>query len=211
MKRITSITLSLTLVLLLAACNFPFTVNAEEAMATSVAETVEAMESHVVKPTLAPLPTQAPAQPTQEMWDKDGEHDKPGDMDKDKDKDGMQPDEKKQEQEKAQCLFATFVSETIPDGTTFSTGESFTKSWTLRNDGYCDWNTDYHISYKSGDQMSGPGTQDITTETDPGESITISVDLVAPSSAGTYTGYWQFKTDDGVAIGSTLSVKIVVE
>lgn len=189
MKKITTITIIIALTLLVSACNFPFAVDSEAALATSVAETVEAMESHTV-PTLQLLPTST-MYPTSTPF--------------------PTATAVNATEESTPCLFATFISETIPDGTKLSAGESFTKTWKLRNDGYCDWNTDYHISFKSGDQMGGPDNLDITKETDPTETITISIDLKAPSDADTYTGYWQFKTDDGVAIGSALSVKIVVE
>jgi next-to-BRCA1 protein 1 len=159
--------------------------DSEDALATSVAETVEAMEAHVTKPTLAPLPTAVPATPT-------------ATVEVEEDDDSVVVDE---DEDEVQCLWAIVTGETIPDGTDLSAGESFTKSWTFKNTGYCDWNTDYQIAFKSGDQMSGPDAQDITTETDPDESITIEVDLVAPSSAGTYTGYWQLRTDDGVNFG----------
>jgi hypothetical protein len=108
-------------------------------------------------------------------------------------------------------LYATFLSETIKDNTEFTTGESFTKTWTLRNDGYCDWNEDYHLIFKSGTQMAGPDDYVFGIEIDPGEEITISLDLTAPASAGTYTGYWQLETDDDVKFGTALSVKIKVE
>lgn len=194
MKRITSITLLVALSLVLSACNFPFMADSDSAVATSVAETVAAKEASAVKPTLAPLPTQAPVQPTATTASA-----------------VVVTEEAEEEEEETPCLYATFISETIPDGTEFSGGESFTKTWKLRNDGYCDWNVDYHLSFKSGDQMGGPDSIDITDETDFGETISISIDLTAPSDADTYTGYWQFKTDDGVAIGTPLSVKIVVE
>lgn len=191
MKRTIPLLLVFTLALIMSACNFPFMVDSGDAQATSVAETVEAMEAaHVTKPTLAPLPTAVPATATVAAT--------------------ATATEEVEEEDEEQCLWAVFVSETIPDGTDFSPGESFTKSWTLKNTGYCDWNTDYQIAFKSGDQMSGPDAQDITTETDPGESITIEIDLVAPSSAGTYTGYWQMRTHEGVDFGEVY-VQIDVE
>ena len=236
MKRATSIVLAFTLALLISACNFPFVVDSEDVMATSVAETVEALEARVIKPTLAPLPTQGPAQPDKpgddkkdwkddddwDEWDddnglyeycreeycdcmndqcdcRDGYYDcKDGYYD---DKGGWSKYDYRDLRPGDQCLYATVTSETIPDGTDFSAGESFTKSWTFRNDGYCDWNTDYAIAFKSGDQMGGPDSQDLATEIDPDEIITISIDLTAPSTEGRHTGYWQLETDDGVDFG----------
>jgi hypothetical protein len=213
MKRVTTLSLMVALALLISACNFPFA-DTESAMATSVAATVDAMEeAHAVIPTLAPLPTQAPPEPvapTQEP-DRYRDHDYC-----DKYSESQWPDEcgpyyDHQVYNKNQCLYATFLSETIKDNTEFTTGESFTKTWTLRNDGYCDWNEDYHLVFKSGTQMDGPDDYVFGIEIDPGEEITIALDLTAPATAGTFTGYWQLETDDDVKFGSALSVKIKVE
>ena len=213
MKRVTTLSIVVALALLISACNFPFA-DSESSMATSVAATVDAMEAaHVVMPTLAPLPTQAPAEtvaPTQEP-----EHYRDSEY-CDKYSKSQWPDEcgpyyDHQISDKNQCLYATFLSETIKDNTEFTTGESFTKTWTLRNDGYCDWNDEYHLVFKSGTQMDGPDDYVFGIEIDPGEEITLSLDLTAPSTAGTFTGYWQLETDDDVKFGSALSVKIKVE
>jgi hypothetical protein len=189
MKK-TWIIVVVALALALSSCNFPFAQASDDALATSVAQTVEALESEVKVPELAiptlmptlALPTVAPvatmtAVPTEK------------------------PDP---------CLFATFVSETIPDNTVFSAGESFTKSWTLKNAGVCDWNTDYRISFKSGNHMGAADYVKISSETDFGESIKISVDMTAPSSAGTYKGIWQMETNKGVKFGQVW-VQIKVE
>ena len=37
------------------------------------------------------------------------------------------------------CNNAVFVSETVPDGTEYDVGESFTKTWRLKNVGTCTW------------------------------------------------------------------------
>jgi hypothetical protein len=189
MKK-TWIIVVVALALMLSSCNFPFAQASDTALATSVAQTVEALESEVKQPTLAiptlmptlALPTVAPvatmtAVPT------------------------SAPDP---------CLYAAFVKETIPDNTKFSAGEAFTKSWTLKNTGTCDWNTSYRISFKSGKQMGAADYVKISTETDPGETIKIDVDMTAPSSAGTYKGIWQMETNKGVKFGQVW-VQIVVE
>ena len=52
------------------------------------------------------------------------------------------------------CNNAVFVSETVPDGTEYDVGESFTKTWRLKNVGTCTWNTNYKLKFKSGDPMN---------------------------------------------------------
>lgn len=91
------------------------------------------------------------------------------------------------------CLRAELVSDvTIPDGTTLNPGESFTKTWRLRNAGTCAWNTEFDIVFISGDQLSAPAILDFPANVPVGGTIDISVNMTAPTGAGTYTGYWAF-------------------
>ncbi len=96
---------------------------------------------------------------------------------------------------------ANFVSESIPDGTSMALGAAFTKTWTLTNVGTCTWDTGYSLVFVSGSQMSGPSSVPLTADVPPGSSVTLSVNLVAPTVAGTYTGYWELSTDQGIRFG----------
>ena len=95
------------------------------------------------------------------------------------------------------CNQAVFVSETVADGTVFDPGESFTKSWRLKNTGTCTWNPDYTLDFYSGDRMSGPKSQDLDEYVKPGETVDIVIDLDAPDDPDTYKGYWKLEDDEG--------------
>ena len=95
------------------------------------------------------------------------------------------------------CNQAHFVSETIPDGTKIKAGESFTKSWRLKNTGTCTWNPNYKLVFVDGNQMSGPDSVKLNSYVKPGENADILVNLKAPSKPGTYRGYWKLQSDDG--------------
>jgi spore germination protein YaaH len=94
----------------------------------------------------------------------------------------------------ADCLNASFVSETVPDGTKFDKGESFTKSWTLSNSGTCDWpeNTKLvKISSDTGGADSVPvGAVAV------GETKEIQVELTAPEEDGSFRSDWALKVGD---------------
>jgi hypothetical protein len=107
------------------------------------------------------------------------------------------------------CNYARLVSETIPDNSVFGPGDTFTKTWTIKNIGWCTWNSNYDLVFKSGDSMGGAAI-DFPHAVKPGETVTISVNLVAPSSDGTYRGYWTIRTDDGYRFGN-LWTQIVVD
>lgn len=115
------------------------------------------------------------------------------------------------------CDRAAFISETIPDGTIFLPGETFTKTWKLENDGDCTWNANYDLVFVTGDAMDAPAAKALTTDTiEPGQVVEISVDLKAPSEMGTYRGDFKLRNENGVifAIGNTdepFWVEIAVE
>lgn len=85
---------------------------------------------------------------------------------------------------------AQFVDETVPDGTVKTAGDTFTKTWRIRNAGSCTWTTGYKLVYNSGDQMAGASPIALTSSVAPGAIATLAVDLTAPATAGTHTGYW---------------------
>jgi hypothetical protein len=192
MKKTTRLTGLITLALILSACNFPLLaenqneVNDADQLATSVAGTIQAM-TLPEQPTLTvPAATAAPAatqMPVNTVVSPPTATPQP-------------------------CNRAEFISETIPDDTVFNLGESFTKTWTFKNTGTCTWNTNYKLVFVSGDSMSGEASINLTQSVAPDTQVTVSVPLKAPSTAGTYTGYWALKADDETVFFSTISVQI---
>ena len=94
-----------------------------------------------------------------------------------------------------------FGDVTIPDGTAFKQKQSFIKTWRIRNEGTCVWGQGYAVVFQSGDQMSGPLSAPMPAAA-PGEIIDISVNMVAPPSGGTFTGFWDFQTPNGSRFGT---------
>ena len=109
------------------------------------------------------------------------------------------------------CNKPKFQGETIPDNSKFDPGESFTKTWTVRNDGTCTWTTDYSLVFASGDKMGGPSAKSFSSNINPGETVTLSVDLTAPTSDGAYTGTWKIKANDGEQFGNYWTTIVVGE
>jgi hypothetical protein len=102
----------------------------------------------------------------------------------------------------ARCDQATFVSETIPDGTDFNPGQAFTKTWTLQNSGSCTWNADYDVVFFSGNAMGAPAAKPLTSATvAPGQSVQITLELQAPTTAGTHRGDFKLRNAGGVLFG----------
>ena len=108
------------------------------------------------------------------------------------------------------CNNAAYVADvTVPDGTAFKPGASFDKTWTLLNTGSCPWNTSYKLAFFSGEGMSGSAAA-VPSTVNAGSQVNMTVHLVAPSSAGSYTGYWRMQTDQGTGFGGSVYVQITV-
>jgi len=94
---------------------------------------------------------------------------------------------------------STFVSETPPDGSTIPCGASFTKTWTIRNSGSVPWQG---RRLRRIGPTTGPWTltsERFTpiTDTEPGETVSISVQLTAPQMETAAVAQWKMvDTDD---------------
>ena len=115
------------------------------------------------------------------------------------------------------CNWMDFIDDvSIPDNTTMNPGQVFTKTWRIKNVGTCEWGPDYSLVFISGVAMEGATVVRVGAVVYPGESIDLSVDLVSPSSAGTYASIWGMRTADGTSFGygetnsGTLDVQIRV-
>jgi hypothetical protein len=117
------------------------------------------------------------------------------------------------------CNLASFVTDvTIPDNTKMATSQTFVKTWRIRNIGTCAWNPSYLLIFDHGDGLgvtAGYTQQLTTTVVNPGQTLDITVNMSAPASAGTYTGYWRMRDPGGVIFGitptgGTFLVKIIV-
>jgi hypothetical protein len=101
------------------------------------------------------------------------------------------------------CNAATFIKDvTFPDGSVVAPGQTLTKVWRLRNDGSCTWGSGYSLVYAKGDKMGGPDVVALNATVRPGETVDFSINLVAPTTNGDYTGYWQMRNPDGNTFGT---------
>ncbi len=101
---------------------------------------------------------------------------------------------------------------TIPDDTLVPAGETFTKTWRFQNSGSCHW-TGYTINFLAGDRMGAPDSAPIP-DTVAGETVDISLELTAPTTSGSYSGYFTLKDAEGESINigteKTFWLKIIV-
>ncbi len=123
---------------------------------------------------------------------------------------------------------------TIPDGTIVAPGATFRKTWRMKNGGTCVWDENYLLSFFYGDDLgfgepvsinvgrSQSGTKyDInrpkSVKVYPGDYVTISVDLKAPTTPGVYESYFKLRDNLGYEFGfgsyadAAFWVNIIVE
>jgi hypothetical protein len=96
------------------------------------------------------------------------------------------------------ALFITDV--TIPDGTEIVAGTSFTKTWRLQNIGQNTWTTDYSVVFVNGDRMEGQPIN-FSADVPPGGNVDVTIQMIAPDEAGTYTGFWMLSDADDAIFG----------
>jgi hypothetical protein len=100
------------------------------------------------------------------------------------------------------CDAAAFITDvSIPDGTTFPPNARFTKTWRLQNVGTCTWNNTYDLVFISGERMGAANVLPLSGNVVPGQTIDLSVELIAPGNPGTYRGNWMLRNPQGVNFG----------
>ncbi|GAB4462896.1 MAG: hypothetical protein Kow0070_22560 [Anaerolineales bacterium] len=109
------------------------------------------------------------------------------------------------------CYQLRFVSDvTIPDNTPMAPGQTFTKTWRVRNTGTCAWEAGFKFVFVGGEQMNG-ATYTLPSAVPANTEIDISVAMTAPTNkTGALRGNWRMQTAAGQFFGDEVYVIIVV-
>lgn len=108
------------------------------------------------------------------------------------------------------CDNSVYVSDvTIPDKTVVTAGQSMTKTWKVQNNGTCTWTATYKLSYVAGNAMGGTATP-VGVSVSPGQSVDISVAMVAPTAPGEAAGTWRLVNDKAQPFGTNLTIVVNV-
>ncbi|MCP4139192.1 MAG: hypothetical protein GY755_02685, partial [Chloroflexi bacterium] len=100
------------------------------------------------------------------------------------------------------CDKAGFVADlSIPDETLFQPGEEFSKTWQLQNTGTCTWTSKYQIIFISGENIGEKEIFPLPSVVQPGETVDITVPMIAPESPGNYQSNWQIQNASGDRFG----------
>lgn len=106
---------------------------------------------------------------------------------------------------------ARFIADgSVPDGTVFPAGTPFQKTWQIQNTGSCIWINTYGILNIGGGSLGASSPSPIPN-TAPGQTVNITVNMVAPQSPGQYTSYWQLRAANGALFGPQVHAQIIVQ
>jgi hypothetical protein len=100
------------------------------------------------------------------------------------------------------CDAAAFITDlTYPDGSLLGRGNTFTKTWRIKNVGTCTWTTSYNLVFVGGEGFGGKSVVALPASVGPGGSVDVSVQLKTPNQNGRYQGYWKLSNASGVLFG----------
>jgi hypothetical protein len=83
-----------------------------------------------------------------------------------------------------------YVSQSIPDYTTYKPGDPFTITWTIKNVGDFTWTTGYKIRFYAGDRLEAPPEVALSREVKPNTTYDITMNMIAPANPNTYNTIW---------------------
>ncbi len=108
------------------------------------------------------------------------------------------------------CFGMAYVADvSIPDNTNMTPGQTFTKTWRVRNSGTCTWEVGFKLNFIGGNAM-GASSVALTKAVAPGAETEISVPMTAPTASGSARGNWRMSTATGTYFGDEIYVLIVV-
>lgn len=108
------------------------------------------------------------------------------------------------------CFSMSYVSDvTIPDNTAMTAGQTFTKTWRVRNSGTCAWDAGFKFAFTTGDTMSG-ATYTLTQAVPANTETNLSINMTAPSKSGAVKSSWRMSTAGSEFFGDEIYVLVVV-
>ncbi|HEX8992829.1 MAG TPA: NBR1-Ig-like domain-containing protein [Anaerolineales bacterium] len=103
----------------------------------------------------------------------------------------------------------SLTGQTPADGTTFSKGESFQTTWTVKNTGSVAWDTNtVDFAYVSGTNFASIKLADLPKSVAIGKSIGLRITMTAPSTSGSYQTTWGLQQGNNRFCKVTLSIVV---
>ena len=104
---------------------------------------------------------------------------------------------------------AAYVTDKVPDGSSFPPSSSFPETWRMRNTGARTWGAGYALALFGGDGLGAPASVPLPA-TAPGQQGDINVTFHTPPKAGRYRSIWRCRNAAGEWFGDRVWVDIQV-
>jgi hypothetical protein len=95
------------------------------------------------------------------------------------------------------------------NGTTLKQDTDFDATWKVKNIGTKTWDANsVDFIYYSGTEMNKKPGYDMNSSVKPGEQISLSADMIAPTKNGNYTTTWALRTGDNEFCKMSLTINV---
>ncbi|HSQ25508.1 MAG TPA: NBR1-Ig-like domain-containing protein [Anaerolineales bacterium] len=106
------------------------------------------------------------------------------------------------------CYRAEVIADlSAPPNALLPVGASFVKTWRMRNSGACPWTPQFSLVLSGGDPMGSTTIHPLGNQVAPGESLNLSIGLIAPGFPGVHQGNWFLRSTDGEMFGSGINAE----
>lgn len=98
---------------------------------------------------------------------------------------------------------ASFVADvTAPDNSQVLANTTFVKTWRIKNNGTCTWDGRYHLVHAGGPTLGAVvETLQMPASVAPGQTVDLSLTMLAPVTPGSYQSDWKLRTPQGSFFG----------
>jgi hypothetical protein len=86
-------------------------------------------------------------------------------------------------------------------------GQTFIKTWLVKNTGSCTWEAGFKFVFTGGDAMGGV-TLVLDEPVSSGAELELSIAMTAPNKTGEVRGHWRLSTASGAFFGDDVFVLI---
>ena len=110
------------------------------------------------------------------------------------------------------CYRADLIGDiSAPLNALLPAGANFVKTWSIQNSGSCPWLQQFNLALYSGDPMGSASLYPIVTPVQPGETVDVSIGLIAPGFAGVHQSNWFIRSAGGELFGVGVSAEIPLQ
>jgi hypothetical protein len=101
------------------------------------------------------------------------------------------------------------VSVTPANGTVFGSRDNFDATWKIKNTGQKEWDhNSVDFYYLSGAKLHKVAGYDLSGDISAGSTANLTVDMIAPRDAGTYSTTWTLSVGDKTFCNMSLTIVV---